>query len=124
MLAINVIFSSVLLVWNKHFSIQEKIMVTHDCDTKNCQGKLVTWCFYFEKIDNFFYVNICVQNVATIRTCKTQDLYTKNQHNNNFQSQMLLKKIKLCAIKSKARGESNLNPFEFGPLYLKLSLYK
>lgn len=37
---------------------------------------------------------------------------------------MLLKKIKLCAIKSKAQGESNLNPFEFGPLHLKLSLYK
>jgi hypothetical protein len=37
---------------------------------------------------------------------------------------MLLKKRKLCAIKSKAWGESNLNPFEFGPLHLKLGMYK
>jgi hypothetical protein len=37
---------------------------------------------------------------------------------------MLLKKKKLYAIKSKAWGESNLNPFEFGPLHFNLGLYK
>jgi hypothetical protein len=32
--------------------------------------------------------------------------------------------MKLWAIKLKARGESNFNPFEFGPLNFKLGLYK
>ncbi len=79
--SINVIFSYVLLIWNKCFSIQEKLMVTHNFDTKNCQVRQTSYMvFLLVKKLTILYTAMKVH----WQMC--QHLCTKCGNNKNLQS--------------------------------------